>query len=145
MYANRTTYDIDVYVFARNVPQPVPKYGMALFDDNGKCLLTNETKRLNLKNSGEITSRMTNILLDGVFAVFPQECGMAIMKETDPWGGGDVRVYESAFSYAAISDGRQTRIYGGAMSNSIGGGNAANLSLRDYKVPSLYIDVSVYD
>lgn len=144
MYSGESSYDVDVYVFSKNLPQPIPKYGMALFNESGTCILSNETKRLNLKNSGEISSRMTNIVLGGSFAVFPQECGMGIMKEEDPWGGGDVRYYESAFSYAAICDGRQTRIYGGAMTNDFGG-NASNLTLRDYKVPSLYIDTSIYD
>lgn len=144
MYSGESSYNVDVYVFSRNLPQLIPKYGMALFNKDGICLLTNETKRLNLKNSGEVSSRLANIVLDGSFAVFPQESGFGLMREEDPWGGGDVRFYEASFSYAAICDGRQTRIYGGAMTNDFAG-NASQLTLHDYKVPSLYIDTSIYD
>lgn len=135
--------DIDIYIFSINLIQPVPDHGLAIFNKNGMCVLTNETKRLNLKNSGEICSYKTIITLEGSFAVFPQYSGGAVFQWRDPHGG-DVFIYDIDFSYAAIYHDNQTRIYGGA-ATSAGGGPISSASFVDAYAPSLYIDTSPYD
>lgn len=131
---------VDVYIFAVNLIQQVPKYGMVLFNDNGMSVLTNETKRLNLDRSGEISSLRTNIVLDGSFAVFPQYSGTIIYSEKEP----DNRSWESDFSYTALFNGSKTKIHGLAASEgphfNIGGSH-----IKDAYSPSLYINTSIYD
>lgn len=136
--------DVDIYIFSINLIQPIPKYGMALFNENGMCVLTNETKRLSLANSGEINSFKTNITLNGSFAVFPQYSGGIVLSWRDPQGG-DVRMYDIDYSYAAVSNGSQTRIYGGAGTSAGPGGTISGSSSHDEHSPSLYIDTTPYD
>lgn len=131
---------VDIYIFAVNLMQQVPKYGMALFNGNGMCVLTNETKRLNVERSGEINSLGASIVLDGSFAVFHQYSGTIIYREKLP----DNRSWESDFSYTALYNGSQTKIH--AMAASEGPHfNIGDSSIKNAYSPSLYIDTSIYD
>lgn len=132
---------IDIYVFSVNVYQQQPQFGMALFNENGDCLLTNETKRLNMNLCGEVNSIKADITLNGSYAIFPQFSGVIIWRGD---GITDNRSYDSDVSYLALYNGYQTRIHGQAIYHwaSFMGGSG---SMRDSHITSLYINTAPYD
>lgn len=132
---------VDVYIFSVNVIQPIPKYGMALFNDNGECVLTNETKRLNVERSGEINSLRASMVLDGSFAVYPQYSGTIICSGEGVEQG---KSWDIDCSYIALYNGTQTRIHGLAVGDDAHMGNFGSSDSNAYS-PSIYIDTTPYD
>lgn len=74
-----------IYVFGA-VAQPVPAWGVAIYDTNGKCILTNETRVLGgvgvVNPTGPAgTAEYLNETLPGKLAIVPARCGAVVYRQ----------------------------------------------------------------
>lgn len=80
-YATRTARNVTVYVFGY-ANQPVPTWGIAIWDASGNCILTNESKVLrDVTQLGDVTNPnasgyLLNTTLSGNWAVAPAFTGI---------------------------------------------------------------------
>ncbi|WLS77355.1 hypothetical protein Q3V30_12740 [Erwinia pyri] len=81
LYSSGAARTIDVYIFGYNY-QPVPSWGIQINDDQGRCILTNETKvlrdvqALGNPSSDTASGYKINQTLSGHWAVAPQNTGL---------------------------------------------------------------------
>lgn len=119
---NVPLFTITCYLFAK-FPQPLPQWGMAIWDANGTCILTNESKPLSdLITIGEPGSGggiYIDQTLSGSYAVMPRLMGATLVQVYIP-GQQPVIVNVSAYT-AASFNGSTTRI--NAASNQAAGGS----------------------
>lgn len=135
---------IDVYFFSR-FPQPLPDYGLAIWDAEGTCILTNESKTLadlvRVGGSGAASNNGigTNAWYSGKWACIPQYLGIAVGIIQ----AGGTRPWQSSYRAVAYADGSGTRIlaYGDAGSPT----GVENLGFTDGHGNVIITRVDMYD
>ena len=102
---------VTVYFFTI-FPQPLPDWGIAIWDENGTCILTNETRVLTdvaaIGTSGSDASGGYNIntTRSGKWGIVPSLCGLV----TGIIGTSQPRPYMAQYSFCAIWNGSSTNI-----------------------------------
>lgn len=102
---------MDVYFFSI-FPQPLPDYGLAIWDANGVCILTNETKTLSdlekIGGSGAASDNGINssVFKSGKWGCIPEYLGIAVGVINDPLP----RPWQSNIRALARAEGAGTRI-----------------------------------
>lgn len=102
---------MEVYFFSI-FPQPLPAYGIAIWDAGGTCILTNETRTLadlaRIGGSGAAGDNgiNTNAWLSGKWGVVPEYLGIAVGVINDPLP----RPWQSNIRVVASSENGGTRI-----------------------------------
>lgn len=135
---------IDVYFFSI-FAQPLPDYGLAIWDKAGTCILTNETKTLSdlARVGGSGTSSDngigTNAWFSGKWACIPQYMGIAV----GIIHAGGTRPWQSNYRAVAYADGSGTRIlaYGDGGSPT----GVENLGFTDGHGNVIITRVDMYD
>lgn len=89
-----------IYVFGA-VAQPIPAWGIAIYDSTGKCILTNETRVLagvDIVNptGSPGTAGYLNENYNGKFAIVPGRCGAIIYSTTGAAGSPVTQVITQA-------------------------------------------------
>lgn len=119
---NVPQFTITCYLFAR-FPQPLPKWGVAIWDASGTCILTNESRPLSdlitIGTPGANGGINIDQTLSGSFAVMPCLMGATLFQVQIP-GQQPVVVPVSGYT-AASFNGSTTRI--NAASDQSGGGS----------------------
>lgn len=139
-------FTLRVYVFKTVIPQPIPKYGIAIFDSKGQCILTNETNPLRIleeitlkASGGPGAPAQTKTYSNKSIAVFPTSTGLVVGSITPPTGPP---IYtQSNTSYYAVRQGANTFV--SPSGNSATPGNINfwfNPAVKTY-----VIDTSFYD
>lgn len=138
---NSTKYDLDIYVFTLIYPHPLPKnkYGMAIWDERGNCILTNETRPLCDLHSVAIAEGKSKTLI-GKWAVVPFLSGYIDCKIYI--GPGDYQWKTIDLCYAAKYFNGQTVIAPGIEMESLPG---EPVIFKHYDVNSVFIRVDEYD
>lgn len=133
-------FTVTCYVFTTQ-EQPLPAWGMALWDKNGKCILTNETKVLTdivtigTKGGGDSGLNL-NSTRNGKWAILPELAGFYV-------GVYQQRPFQIGVGFAAKYNGSTTYIHG-VMSTPVPPGGQLGTPL-DAKTIVRAIDVSRYD
>lgn len=139
---------ISVYIFKIVIPQPLPKskYGIAIFDATGNCILTNESNPLRILEeitlrgvSGVGISAQTKTYQNKSIAVFPRGTGNVVGRINPPSGPPILR--PSFKSYVALRSGSNTLL-------SPTGTDAAAGTPSSFYAPyvkTYVIDTSIYD
>ncbi|NYA45718.1 hypothetical protein HZI31_20700 [Serratia fonticola] len=137
-------HDLTAYFFSI-FPQSVPKWGIVIWDEQGRCILTNETRVLTdisaLGIEGNINAG-TGIdqTLQGKYAVQPNNTGFATgVIHT----GQQPRPWSSDISFTAIYNGNTTRIASGVKYTAPG--SVQGLSYSNKRTRAMILDVSRYD
>lgn len=105
---------LTVYLFS-TAPQPLPKWGMAIWDANGKCILTNETRVLNdvqivgVKGDTAQSGANLNITKPGKWAMAPEAAGYLIGVVQTGGGPRPIQIY---VGFTAVYNGASTHFYG---------------------------------
>lgn len=139
------TFTARVYCFHTVIPQPLPKYGCAIFNSAGQCILTNETNPLRILES--ITLRaatlgvpaQTKTYAGRSIAVYPTSTGYTIGNIQNP--PGPPLIVQSFHSYRAVRQGGGTLLAPGAPKSTPGNVNNWFSPL----VQTYVIDTSFYD
>jgi len=135
---------VNVYIFGYQY-QPVPGWGIAIYDSSGNCILTNETKVLrDVQAIGDITDinnsgNNIDITKSGTWAVAPTMTGY--FHGVNSSTGQPVSV-NAAYYSSARYDGTTTEITSGYIGNV--DGTAANATWVNYRNTITAIDVSNY-
>lgn len=134
---------IEVYFFTIFTQQP-PDYGLAIWDENKKCILTNETRTLadlvKIGGAGNSSNNGigTNQLMTGKWACMPDYLGIAVGIITQ----GGTRPWQSSYRSLARAEGSKTRIIAyGDGGTPVG---VENLGFTDGHAQVIAIDVSRY-
>lgn len=136
-------YAIDVYVFSTQT-QPAVKFGINIFDAQGLCIQTNETKvmpapvRLGVPGSDEAGYNV-RANLSGRWAIIPETTGY--VTAVVPAGGG-MRPFQQPISSFAAFDSEKTQIYSGAW--DIPGASAQNITYYNSRDSVYVINVSEF-
>lgn len=133
-----------IYVFGA-VAQPVPVWGIAIYDENGRCILTNETKVLRGINIVIPTGRAgtagyLNETIAGKKAIIPARCGAVVYSQTV---GGNIFTQIIIHSTGCYWNGDNTVV----RSNEMGRGSSiipVNSTKGSGYAPP-YIDCTIYD
>ena len=134
---------MDVYFFSVK-PQIPPAWGMAIWDANGVCILTNETKVLTdveaIRNPADENNSGTtlDITKAGRWAVMPRMVGYYV----GVIGGSQPIPFQSIQTSMAYYSGGNTRIK--AVSGATPGGGMQNPGYINYRNRYLITDVSRY-
>lgn len=139
------TYTVDVYIFGYQYQTP-PKVGIAIWDAQGRCVITNETKVLrgvttvgdssNPNNSGyNVTGN-----LSGDWAIAPDILGYmtGVINQ-----GGQVYPFVAPAYSSAYKSGANTIIKAEFRGDS-GGGGAGNIQYTNHRNTIKAIDISRY-
>lgn len=134
-----------VYVFYTQVPQPMPKYGMAIFNASGQCILTNETNPLRifdtvtLKSSGLNVPAETKTYAGKSIAIYPQSTGYTVGNIQGP--SGPPLIVQAFSSYCARKIGSNTLVTPAYRRGTSG---SVNFWFTP-SIPTYVIDTSYYD
>lgn len=115
---------VTIYIFGIVIPQSLPKFGIAIWNAAGQCILTNETKVMPAPQSfGTIgnandTGYFINKTVSGKFAVIPKIMGQINGTVN---AGGQIRPVSSAIDTGAYYNGSSTRLYSGLRRNVVTG------------------------
>lgn len=135
---------VTIYIFGYVIPQPLPKWGVAIWNAAGQCILTNETKVMNPPVGYGTIGSTTDIgyLVDktvgGKWAVLPRVVGVVVgvMGTTQP------RPWSSPIDTSAYYDGSSTRIRAGQ--RDAPGEELHNVGYSNSRDQIFAIDVSRY-
>ena len=111
-YSSRTAKTVTVFIFGY-ANQPVPAWGVAIYDATGACILTNESKVLrDVRQVGDVTNDAASgykidTTVSGSWAVAPVFTG--ILNGVDN-STGQPRPIVAYFYSSAYFDGANTRI-----------------------------------
>ncbi|EOC1313843.1 hypothetical protein ACTEV4_000636 [Cronobacter turicensis] len=125
--------------------QPLPKWGMAIWDANGRCILTNETRVLTdvtpigINGDDSNSGYNINTTLTGKWAVIPSQTGLGTGVITD----GGTRPWSSEFSLKAVFNGSSTLI--GQNATDSASGNIQNLTYHNMRNRAFIINAAKYD
>ncbi|GAB2953989.1 hypothetical protein [Hafnia psychrotolerans] len=135
---------VTIYIFGYVIPQPLPKWGVAIWNAAGQCILTNETKVMNPPTGYGTIGSTTDIgyLVDktvtGKWAVMPRVMGVV----TGVFQGTQPRPYSSPIDTIAYYNGSTTRITAGTR---VAPGDAiVNIGYANSRDQIFAIDVSRY-
>ncbi|MEX3021478.1 hypothetical protein AB4K05_17955 [Kluyvera sp. STS39-E] len=135
---------MDVYFFSI-FPQPLPEYGLAIWDANEVCILTNETKTLadlvKVGGSGTASDNgiNTNTLKAGKWGCIPEYLGIAVGVINDPYP----RPWQSNIRVIARREGTGTRII--AYSDAGSSTGVSNVSFTNGHGNVVVTQVDMYD
>ncbi|MDC9605607.1 hypothetical protein [Xenorhabdus griffiniae] len=127
----------DIYLFTLVYPQPVPDWGIAVWDENGKCVMTSDTNPLAI--AGEYNANQ-QMILRGKKALLMQRTGW-ISSSIDPPEEGYSRLQYRDTSFSAFFNGQSTQFIPAAVS----GATSWIIEVRVEDFTSPYIDCSLYD
>lgn len=101
-----------VYLFSTQAQIP-PAWGMAIWDKNGKCILTNETRVLTdvqvIGTKGQATAGVNiNVTKAGKWAMVPDWAGYFVGVVSTGGGPRPVQIY---VGFTAVYDGTNTHFY----------------------------------
>lgn len=135
---------VDVYVFGYQYQTP-PPWGMAIWDAQGRCIITNETKVLRGiqpqgTNGAESAGYNVDTTLVGEFAVAPDCLGYmsGVINQ-----GGQVYPFVAPAYTSAYFNGSSTRIKG-SFRGDTGGGGASNIQYVNHRNTIKAINVNRY-
>ncbi|MBD2797746.1 hypothetical protein ID856_14550 [Xenorhabdus sp. 18] len=126
----------EIYLFTLVYPQPVPDWGMAVWDEAGQCVITSDTKPLVIEGE-DSTARRQGKILNGKKAILMQRTGWYLSR----YDHEDARNRFSDTSFSTAFNGRNTQLLTGAVdieTNVIIGQDQWDLT-------SPYIDCALYD
>lgn len=105
--------EVTIYIFGYVIPQPVPKWGVAIWNAQGQCILTNETKVMpaplglgTIGNNADIGYNV-NRVLSGKYAVIPKSVGLLVGTIQS---GSVIRPFTSSIDTTAYFNGSTTQI-----------------------------------
>lgn len=135
--------NVTIYIFGYVIPQQLPSYGIAIWNSNQQCILTNETKVMPAPASyGDIGGTNIGYLVDvtvsGKWAVMPKVMGVITGIVNT---GGLPRPVSSPIDTCAYFDGSTTRIRAMQRSSLTG---ASNISFANSRDQIFAIDVSKF-
>lgn len=135
---NNPHFTVTAYVFAR-FPQPTPRYGMAIWDASGTCILTNESRVLTdlvtvgtVGNGGGINIDQT---LPGNYAVSPMTMGATLIQI---FVQGQPQIINISASTGAYNSGGGTRI--NAVSSQAASGNVVGYLNTGVTITAINVD-----
>lgn len=135
-FGKRNVY-AEVYFFSV-FPQPNPGYGLAIWDENGTLILTNETRTLSdVQTYG--TGFNLNVTNGGKWAVSPVQLGAIVGVVRDPYP----RPFQGDYCAAAFFNGSSTQLT--AYLTQAPGGAASDLTYVNMKNTCIAIDCARYD
>lgn len=135
---------MDVYFFSI-FPQPLPKYGLAIWDASGTCILTNETRTLSdlekVGGGGAASDNgiNTNILKSGKWGCVPEYLGIATGVINDPYP----RPWQSNIRAIARQEGGNTRII--AYSDAGASSGVSSVAFTNSHANVIITRLDVYD
>lgn len=128
----------ELYIFAVEYPQKLPEWGIAIWDDKGKRVLTSDTKPLSL--AGEVSREQGGTSQPGKKAILCQHSGYIVWRLYKLPGEYVTAVSETSFS--AYFSGGRTHTAAGALSKEVGG----QVDYIGYTIATApYIDCFTYD
>lgn len=142
LYATGGTRNVTVYIFGYKT-QPVPKWGVAIYNESGECILTNESKVLkDVREFGNPASDSQSgynidVSLSGSWAVAPTYTGIFAGVDNST---GQPRPIVIVFYAAAVVSGGNTKI----TSHTAGSGAGTGGSYANARNTITAIDVSKY-
>ncbi len=135
---------ITAYIFGYSVETFLPEYGLAVWNDQGQLVITNETKVLsNIQTLGDRNSDTNsgmnlNVTLSGHWAVAPTLTG-AIVGVV--FQGSQPRPFSSFFYTCASFDGTNTVVRSHGSGGDTSGG-ASNIQITNTREQLVVVDVS---
>lgn len=138
-------YGVATVYFFTIFQQVAPRYGLAVWDENGKLVLTNETKTLTdvirIGNQGDpgTSGYNANALIGGRYACVPSMQGLI----TGVIGSGQPRPYSAVYFSIALQEGGATRIR--ARPETQPGGGLTNINYHNMVNQIVAIETSKYD
>ncbi|MBI6548630.1 hypothetical protein, partial [Xenorhabdus lircayensis] len=102
----------DIYIFTLVYPQPVPEWGIAIWDEAGQCVLTSDTKPLAME--GEYRTTQT-LKVRGKKAILMQTTGWLSSTIDSP--DSPMKQYRNT-SFSAVFNGQDTQFIPAAVSGS---------------------------
>lgn len=138
-------FTMTVYVFTFfQQPMPNPPYGMAVWDENRRLILTHETKVLTdmqtIGSWGNAGGTSIDVTLPGRWAIVPACCGQTLWQFNNGGPGGAIIPVPGSFG--AMFDGANTRIAG--QPSSYPGGQAQTVGTINAGNPVIALEVSKY-
>ncbi|BET97276.1 hypothetical protein [Xenorhabdus taiwanensis] len=133
---SRTPTVCEIYLFTLVYPQPVPDWGIAVWDENGKCVMTSDTNPLAIEGEYNTNQQMT---LRGKKALLMQTTGL-ISSSIEPPGELPILQYRDT-SFSAFFNGHSTQFVPAAVSGPLSW--IVEFSIEDLTSP--YIDCALYD
>ncbi|MDC9598849.1 hypothetical protein [Xenorhabdus anantnagensis] len=126
----------DIYVFTLVYPQPVPDWGIAVWDENEKCVITSDTNPLAIEGEYNTSQQMT---LRGKKAILMQTTGW--ISSTVDMPDDPSRLQYRDTSVSAFFNGQSTQFIPAAVS----GATSLIVEVRVENLTSPYIDCALYD
>ncbi|MDE9518785.1 hypothetical protein KKJ17_13850 [Xenorhabdus bovienii] len=127
----------EIYLFTLVYPQPVPDWGIAVWDEAGKCVITSDTRPLSIE--GELSSHSSKeTVVQGKKGILMQKTGWILSKYDTP---DDTRTRDNETSFSTAFDGHNTRL----MARVADGETNWIVSERVWNLTSPYIDCTLYD
>ncbi len=136
---------VHVYFFTI-FAQPLPAWGIAIWDEQGTCVLTNETRVLTdieaIGTNGSDTSGGYNINVtrSGKVGIVPSMCGLVTGVITS----GGTRPYMSQYFFSAVYSGGNTKI-NVATSNGSPSGTVTNIAYHNMRNRVYALNLDNYD
>lgn len=135
---NNPHFTVTAYIFAR-FPQPLPRWGFAIWDASGTCILTNESKVLtdlvtvgSFGNNGGINIDQT---LPGKYAVSPMLMGATLIQI---FVQGQPQIIQISAGAGAYDNGSGTRI--NAVATQAGAGSVAGYQNTGVALTAINVD-----
>lgn len=125
--------------------QALPDWGIAIWDEQGVCILTNETRVLTDvqaigTNGSDSAGFSINTTLSGKFGIIPSTSGLATGVIID----GGTRPWSSQYFFSAVFNGATTQI-GQAMNGGSAGSGVSNLVYHNMKNSVYALNLANYD
>lgn len=125
--------------------QTLPDWGIAIWDEQGVCILTNETRVLTDiqaigTNGSDSAGFSINTTLSGKFGIVPSTSGLATGVIID----GGTRPWSSQYFFSAVFNGTTTQI-GQAMNGGSAGSGVSNLVYHNMKNSVYALNLANYD
>ncbi|MDM2956194.1 DUF6453 family protein [Citrobacter sp. CK206] len=140
------TFTARIYIFRTVVPQPLPDWGIAIFNSSGQCILTHETNPLRITESLILQKGALNVpaqtktYQNKSMAVYPSSTGYTA-GTINSGGSGPPLVVQAWSAYCAQKKGNDTLITPAYVKGTSG-------AINYYFSPSIMtyvIDTSFYD
>ena len=138
---NGTAYVYFFTIFA----QTLPSWGIAIWDEQGTCILTNETRVLTDvqaigTNGSDSAGFSINTTLAGKYGIVPAMSGLATGVIMD----GGTRPWSSQYFFSAVFNGSTTQIAQALTGGSAGSG-VSNLVYHNMKNSVYALNLANYD
>lgn len=125
--------------------QPLPEWGIAVWDEQGVCILTNETRVLTDvqaigTNGSDAAGFSINTTLPGKFGIVPSMSGLATGVIPD----GGTRPWSSQYFFSAVFNGGTTQV-GQATTGGAPGSGVINVTYHNMKNSVYALNLANYD